>query len=120
MSGFDFTALISGYPLQAYAPGERIFIDGDEGHVMYVVRSGVVAIMSSGAVLETVRPGETFGELSLIDGSPRSATAVAREPTEVAAIDEKAFLNLVEHEPRFALDLLRRLAGRLRRTTEYL
>jgi CRP-like cAMP-binding protein len=70
--------------------------------------------------LETVEPNGVFGEMALIDGSPRSATAVAREPTELAVIDERAFLYLVEKHPRFALDLMRGLARRLRRTTENL
>ena len=87
---------------------------------MYVVRSGEVAVLSAGAVLETIGPNGTFGEMALIDGAPRSATAVAREPTEVAVIDEKAFLYLVQKDPAFALDLLRRLTARLRRTTESL
>jgi CRP-like cAMP-binding protein len=119
--GFDFEGLArGGYPLQRFAPDERIFTQDDEGASMYVVRSGVVAIMAGGAVLETIHPGGTFGEMALIDGSPRSATAVAREPTEVAVIDERAFLYLVERNPGFALDLLRRLARRLRRMNESL
>jgi CRP-like cAMP-binding protein len=117
--GFDFEGLVqAGYPLQRFAEGERIFVDGDEGNAMYAVRSGAVSIVSAGAVLETVRPGETFGELTLIDGSPRGATAIAREPTEVAVIDERAFNYLVERHPAFALDLLRRLSRRLRRMNE--
>ena len=72
----------------------------------------------TGAVLETVQPGETFGELTLIDGVPRGATAIAREPTEVAVIDERAFHYLVARDPAFALDLLRRLSRRLRRMNE--
>jgi CRP-like cAMP-binding protein len=71
-------------------------------------------------VLENVGPNGIFGEMALIDGSPRSASAVAREPTEVAVIDEKAFLYLVGKDPAFALDLLRQLTVRLRRTTESL
>jgi CRP-like cAMP-binding protein len=119
--GFDFEGLVrAGYPLQRFAEGERIFVDGDEGNAMYVVRSGKVAIMSAGAVLETVGPGETFGELTLIDGVPRGATAIAREDTEVALIDEQAFHYLVERNPPFALDLLRRLSRRLRRMNESL
>jgi CRP-like cAMP-binding protein len=117
--GFDFEGLVrAGYPLESFQAGERIFTDGDPGEVMYVVRSGSVGIMSAGEVLETVKPGETFGELSLIDGSPRGATAIAREATEVAVIDEKAFNYLVERRPAFALDLLRRMARRLRRMNE--
>lgn len=117
--GFDFEGLVrAGYPLQRFEAGERIFVVGDEGSVMYAVRNGSVSIMLAGEVLETVRPGETFGELALIDGSPRGATAVAREETELAAIDERAFNYLIERNPSFALDLLRRLSRRLRRTSE--
>jgi CRP-like cAMP-binding protein len=118
---FDFDALVSGgYPLQRFEPEQRIFTQDDEGDAMYVVRSGKVAIMSAGAVLETIGPNGIFGEMSLIDGSPRSATAIAREPTELAVVDERAFFYLVERNPAFALDLLRRLTKRLRRMTESL
>ena len=117
--GFDFEGLVrAGYPLKRFQSGERIFVEGDEGSVMYVVRSGSVAILSAGEVLETVRPDETFGELSLIDGSPRGASAIAREETEAAVIDERAFNFLVERKPAFALDLLRRLSLRLRRMND--
>ena len=120
-NAFDYEALASGgYPLQRFEPDQRIFTQDDEGAAMYVVRSGKVAIMSGGAVLESIGPNGIFGEIALIDGSPRSATAVAREPTEVAVIDERAFLYLVERNPGFALDLLRRLAARLRRMNESL
>ena len=120
-SAFDFNTLVSGgYPLQRFATGDRIFVEGDDGSAMYVVRTGTVAIMSCGAVLETLGPNGAFGEMALIDGSPRSATAIAREETEVAVIDERAFLYLVERNPSFALDLLRRLAARLRRMNDSL
>ena len=120
-NAFDFEALVGGgYPLQRFAPDQRIFTQDDEGAAMYVVCSGKVAIMSAGAVLESIGPNGIFGEMALIDGSARSATAVAREPTEVAVIDERAFLYLVERNPGFALDLMRRLAKRLRRMNESL
>ncbi|HEY8246084.1 MAG TPA: cyclic nucleotide-binding domain-containing protein [Hyphomicrobium sp.] len=118
---FDFEALVSGgYPLQRFEPEQRIFTQDDEGAVMYAVRSGKVAIMASGAVLESIGPNGVFGEMALIDGSPRSATAIAREPTELAVIDERAFLYLVERNPGFALELLRRLTKRLRRMNDSL
>jgi CRP/FNR family cyclic AMP-dependent transcriptional regulator len=116
---FDFELLVhGGFPLQRFEANTKIFVQGDAGKCMYVVRSGKVGILASGAVLENVGPNGTFGEMALIDGAPRSATAVAREPTEVAIIDERAFLYLVQKNPAFALDLLRRLTSRLRRTTE--
>jgi CRP-like cAMP-binding protein len=118
---FDFEALVSGgYPLQRFEPEQRIFTQDDEGAVMYAVRSGKVAIMASGAVLESIGPNGVFGEMALIDGSPRSATAIAREPTELAVINERAFLYLVERNPGFALELLRRLTKRLRRMNDSL
>jgi CRP-like cAMP-binding protein len=118
---FDFDLLTrGGFPLQRFEADERIFVQEDEGRCMYVVRSGSVGIVASGTIMETVGPGGMFGELALIDGAPRSATAIAREATELAVIDERAFLYLVERNPGFALDLLRRLAWRLRRMNETL
>jgi len=118
---FDFELLArGGFPLQRFEANAKIFVQDDPGECMYVVRSGNVGILAGGAVLENIGPNGTFGEMALIDGAPRSATAVAREPTEVAVIDEKAFLYLVQKDPAFALDLLRRLTARLRRTTESL
>jgi CRP-like cAMP-binding protein len=116
---FDFDLLESnGFPLQRFEADRKIFVRDDTGKCMYVVRSGKVSIMAAGAVLENVGPNGIFGEMALIDGSPRSATAVAREPTEVAVIDERTFLYLVDKDPRFALQILRLLAARLRRMTE--
>ena len=120
-TAFDFDLLArGGFPLQRFEADKTIFAQDDDGACMYVVRSGRVSILANGAVLENVGPNGTFGEMALIDGSPRSATAVAREPTEVAVIDERAFNYLVERSPGFALDLLRRLARRLRRMNESL
>ncbi len=120
-TAFDFDLLeAGGFPLQSFGADEKIFVQEDDGDCMYVVRSGSVGITSGGAILETVGPNGIFGEMALIDSGPRSATAIAREPTEVAVIDEKAFLYLVQKNPGFALDMMRRLAKRLRRMNESL
>ncbi len=120
-TAFDFDLLVQGgFPLKRFDADEKIFVQDDEASCMYVVRSGRVGIVASGAYLETVGPNGTFGEMALIDGSPRSATAIVREPAEVAVIDEKAFLYLVEKNPAFALDMMRRLAARIRRMNESL
>ena len=118
---FDFDLLVrGGFPLQQFEPDACIFAQDDKGSCMYVVRSGLVGIVASGTILENVGPNGVFGEMALIDGSPRSATAIVREPTEVAVVDEKAFLYLVQKSPEFALDVMRRLAQRLRHTTDSL
>lgn len=120
-TNFDFEHLAQGgFPLQTFQADEKIFIQDDDGAHMYVVRSGRVNIVASGTILENVGPNGIFGELALLDGSPRSATAVALEPTEVAVIDERAFLYMVEKDPKIALQLLRRLAERLRRMNQSL
>jgi CRP/FNR family cyclic AMP-dependent transcriptional regulator len=120
-TNFDFEHLAQGgFPLQTFQAGEKIFIQDDDGAHMYVVRSGRVNIVASGTILENIGPNGIFGELALLDGAPRSATAVALEPTEVAVIDERAFLYMVEKDPKIALQLLRRLAERLRRMNQSL
>jgi CRP/FNR family cyclic AMP-dependent transcriptional regulator len=111
----DFSLLTrAGFPLERYAAGERIFVEDDEGRAMYVVRSGRVTILTHGTVLESVGPNGMFGEMALIDSAPRSATAVASEPCEVAPIDKAAFAHLVRQDPDFALRVMRLLAQRIR------
>ena len=83
---------------------------------MYVIRSGEVEIERDGKVVETLSPGGIFGEMALIDGSPRAATARAKTACEVAPITEKSFLFLVHETPFFAIAVMRTLAERLRRS----
>jgi CRP/FNR family cyclic AMP-dependent transcriptional regulator len=120
-TNIDFEHLAQGgFPLQTFEAGEKVFLQDDVAAHMYVIRSGRVNIVASGTILENIGPNGIFGELALLDGSPRSATAVALEPTEVAIIDESAFLYMVEQNPRIALQLMRRLAERLRRMNQSL
>lgn len=70
---------------------------------------------SSGTAKSTLSSGGIFGEMALIDGSPRAATARAKTACEVAPITEKSFLFLVHETPFFAIAVMRTLAERLRR-----
>ncbi len=108
----------AGCGSESYDAGAIIFSVGDKGDRMYVLRSGLVDIERNGKVIHTVKPGGVFGEMALIDGSPRSATARAIEASELTAIRERAFLYLVHDTPYFALDLMRTLAERLRAMNE--
>jgi CRP/FNR family transcriptional regulator, cyclic AMP receptor protein len=108
----------SGFPSQRFAAGDAIFEEGSKGDKMYVIRTGEVVIERNGNVLETVAEGGMFGEMALIDGSSRSATARAKTKCEVLPITEKDFLLLVDETPLFALAVMRTLADRLRRTNE--
>ncbi len=102
-------------PLRRFDAGERIFLEADSGDCMYVVRTGKVDVITFGNVLETVEPGGIFGEMALIDDGPRSAAALAAEPTELAVIDKETFHALVREEPQFALAIMRLLVERIRR-----
>jgi CRP/FNR family transcriptional regulator, cyclic AMP receptor protein len=119
LAAIDFQLLANaGFPPVRFAPGEAIFKEGDKGDKMYVIRSGEVAIERGGKVIETLAPAGIFGEMALIDGSPRSATARAKTDCEVAPITEKSFLFLVHETPFFAIAVMRTLADRLRRLNE--
>lgn len=96
ISGIDLNLLANaGFPLATFGAGEVIFAEGDKGDHMYVVRSGEIEIERDGKVIEALSRGGIFGEMALIDGSPRSATARAKMDAEVAPINEKSFLFLV-------------------------
>ena len=97
-------------------PGDVLFKKGDPARSMYVVLSGELRIGDGNVILENATAGAIVGEMALIDHSPRSATVTAVSPTTLAEIDEKRFLFMVRETPSFALNVLRLLVGRLRRT----
>ena len=111
----DFALLArSGAETHTAKAGDTIFAEGDPGDRMFVVRSGEVEIFKSGRVVETIGTGGMFGEMALIDGSDRSATARAKSDCELVPVDQKTFLVLVHEMPYFALNVMRMLANRLR------
>ena len=100
----DFSSLFaSETEVISLALGEVLFEKGEPGHLMYVVKSGSLQILDGNYVYETVSAGGVVGEMALVDGSPRSATARAIEPSTVIPIDERRFLFMVQQTPFFAL-----------------
>ena len=115
-SEVDFGLLVGPEVLtREFAKGELIFQEGDEGDEFFVVVRGEVEIRSGNRRLETLGQNSIFGEMALIDESPRSATVIALTDCTVAPIREKQFLFLVRHTPFFALRVMRVLAMRLRK-----
>lgn len=111
----DFTMLAkTGLAPRLPKAGEMIFDEGDSGERMYVVRAGEVEIRCGDTVLETLEEGGMFGEMALIDGTHRSASAWAKTDCELIPVDEETFLFLVHETPYFALDVMRTLTRRLR------
>jgi len=95
--------------------GEAIFRAYDMAAEMYVVLEGEVEITIDSSVLETLGPGEPFGEMALIDQAPRTATAIAKTACKLAVISEKRFLFLIQTTPHFALQIMKVMADRLRK-----
>ena len=99
---------------QETPPGTVFFTEGDAVGPMYVLLGGAARIFLGHQVIEIASPGSIFGEMALIDESPRSATAVATADTKLAVIDQHRFLFLVQETPMFALQVMSSLAERLR------
>ena len=99
-----------------YERGKVIMVAGQAGALMYAVSEGRVAISIRGALVERVGPGGVFGEMALVDQSPRAANAVAETDCVLLAINRQVFLNLVKAEPTFGISLLAAMAERLRNT----
>ena len=107
-----------------FAAGTRVFEEQDASSELYMIQSGKVKVVRSGeaheVVLAVLGPGDCFGELSLCDGSGRSAAVVALEPTRTYALGREEFGRFLAGHPAAAMDLLRVLATRLRKTSERL
>jgi len=99
------------------SPGEIVFHEGDIGEEMYGVVEGKVELRQEDRVLRTLETDDVFGEMALIDSSPRSATAVAAADTVLAVINRHRFLFLVQETPMFALQVMSSMAERIRERT---
>src|SRR5260221_427190 len=100
----------------SYESGASIVREGQIGVLMYVVLRGRVAIRVGDNLVENVGPGGLFGEMALVDRTPRLASAVAESNCKLLAINRNAFLNLVKHSRRFAASLLPAVSARARYT----
>ena len=97
-----------------YQAGKVVMNEGDAGTNMYIVLEGRVAISIKGRVVESVGSGGTFGEMALVDQSPRTASAVAENDCALLAIHRAALIALVKNQPAVGITMLRPVAARLR------
>ena len=115
MAKFD---MFRNQTFRVFPAGETIFRQGEPRTSMFVVNEGEVEIRIGNKVVEVVGPSGIFGEMAMIDGGPRTATAVAQSDCKLVPIDEKRFQFLVQQTPYFAIEVLRVLASRLRRVDQ--
>lgn len=97
-----------------FEAGEVVAEEGEEGLAFYVITSGEASVLRRGKEVATLIPGDFFGEVSLIDGGPRTATVVAKTPLKCLSILRWDFRNLLEKDPSLVPKILRELARRLR------
>lgn len=110
---------------RSYAPGDLLFVEGDHSHSVYACIEGRVRIfltMPSGRelLIGITTPGHEFGELSALDGRPRSASAAALDSTVVAELRADRFMELLAAEPHLSVSVCQSLSAALRRANERL
>ena len=112
----------SGYKPINFQKGQQILVDGDRGEEMYIIAHGAVEVSKlidgERVTLNTFARGEFFGEMSLLEGVPRSADAFALEDTKLLSLSSGGLLLKIRRDPTFALEMLQSLSAKLRLSTE--
>ncbi|GIQ70195.1 catabolite gene activator [Xylanibacillus composti] len=108
----------------SYKPGTILFHENDPGNVFYIVASGSVKIYTSSSsgeekILTTFKAGDSFGELALIDGKPRSASAQTLETSTLYSIQARDFLAVLRQHFEISLGIMQELSKRLRDTNQH-
>jgi CRP-like cAMP-binding protein len=117
----NFLKLFGGEPeTRKLRAGEILFSKGDKAESFFVVKTGQLRIFDGDLAFETVGEGGIVGEMALVDQSPRSATIKAVTDAEVIPIGQKRFLWMVTQTPFFAIQVMKVLTARLRKTDEML
>jgi len=115
----ELTALAQQLDQKSYLAGQLIISAGEPGDTMFIVESGKVELFLQDSIdehvtLSIVERGELFGELSLLDKAPRSASGIAVENTILLIVDSHDLESLVQSHPHAALDMLSMLGKRVR------
>lgn len=107
---------------KAYTDGEVICRQGEIGDRMYVIQAGHALVIREVAgteiVLTELTAGDIFGEMSLFDRQPRSATVRAKGRAQVLTLDKRTFLRGVHEDPSLAYRILQKMCERIRRLTD--
>ena len=118
-------ALAQMMDCREFKAGETVFHYGDAGGEIFILRSGrvelfVESIEGQKLILSENESGDVIGELSFLDGGSRTATALAREDTQLLTMHRERLLNFIDKHPHAAMDLLTVVGRRLRATDELL
>lgn len=119
----DMAAIAADFQTRTYQQGDIIFREGDPGQVLYLIQDGQVRIFINGldgsetSVILFGKPGDIFGELAVIDGLPRSATAVALDHTVLLIMRREQFREHMRRCPQLAFNFMKELSRRVRYNT---
>lgn len=110
--------------LETYEAGTPVIKEAENGEELYIILAGRVVVSRGNQEIVELHPGVHFGEMALVDQSPRSATVTAKDPTRVLVVQRRSFYTLIRKEPVLAVKLLwsfvQVLSRRLRETNEQL
>ena len=99
----------------SYHDGAPVVTEGQDGDSLYMIVEGEAKVMRGKRSVDKLLPGDVFGEISLLDGGPRTATVVASTPLRLLEIRRDPFRKMLEQEPGITVKLLGALAKRFRR-----
>lgn len=124
MDGSIIAALARASTQKHIDKGGYLFFRGDPAEHFYLLLTGkiIIGLTSTDGrelIINVMHPGDFFGELGLLTGQPRSANALASQPSELIAVPRGAFMEILEREPAVARRLLEVTADRLSRTSEF-
>jgi CRP/FNR family transcriptional regulator, cyclic AMP receptor protein len=118
----DLAALVSRLREERFSAGQTVFAQGDEGDAVYVIQEGAIDIVAGSGkqqvTLASLFKQQYFGELSLLDGAPRSARALATRDTVLLALERDDFVDFIKRRPEAALSIMHEIGERIRATNE--
>jgi CRP-like cAMP-binding protein len=93
--------------------GKTLAREGESGREFFVILEGEAEVTKGGETIGTLRPGDFFGEIALVEHVPRTATVTATTPLRFFVLTSQAFWRLLDHEPEVQREILRALARRV-------
>ncbi|MCW8930948.1 MAG: cyclic nucleotide-binding domain-containing protein [Gammaproteobacteria bacterium] len=122
MSDDELALLVDSYEMISYSSGSVIFSEGDISEKMFILVSGMVEITQHMGVgereLKILNIGECFGEMGLITGETRSASALAKTDVQTLALSHEKFNNLLDNHPKFSKSFLKLLVERIKHSEQ--
>ena len=116
MTDRSFEAIANLAAETTYGAGDELVRQGTPGREFIIIVSGRVRVERDGKQVRELGPGDFLGEISLVDGSPRTATVTALDPIHAVTVQRDGFLDLIERLPVFRLEVLNALTQRIRAT----